>query len=642
MKKVLFPLAALTAIAVSCAKVEEPAAPVEPAADGVGFALKVSPTKTVADGYSTKWVAGDEINIFNAPKDGDFAAQGAFTIDETGLADGTFTGTITPLKAESYSWIAAYPYTETNTDLAALAFNVGGATATFATAPALAGANVPLIGAVADVAKDDAVAITMKQLASAIKLDVKNGNSAEFAVSEIALTFPVAVAGAFTVNATDLDAITYTASESATKTITFSAGTAVTIAAGETVSFYAPIAPVTIAKDAKIAYTINGEAGEITAAADLIFMAGKVKPISVNVPEIVLPTDLSENGTANCYIVSEAGEYTINATVKGNGAKGIHETFAAAGADTDPVIEPTGARLLWEEGGLVSDVMYDNGKIFFNASGKFGNAVIAATDASGNILWSWHIWCTTAPTEIELLETSGEKKTHYYLNKNLGAKDANDPGTYYQWGRKDPFSTKIGFAEQGTDSEAGHHGCFYQQSKIPADLIAAGYNTVQYATANPMRYIGASVKSGNNDWFAQSSLFRWRWGLSHKDIGDAGGNANCSFSPFGKTIYDPCPAGYMVATPTSWANGGGWKKVDGGIETYQGSLFVPNSGFIYNCGGGFYGSVADGSYNWAGLWSCSSSWGNVNNGFRLQDTADSRSNYDPATGHPVRCERLNK
>ncbi|MCQ2143967.1 MAG: hypothetical protein MJY56_07865, partial [Bacteroidales bacterium] len=62
MKKVLFALVAFAAIAVSCAKVAEPEAPVQPVVNGVEFSLNVAPTKTVADGYSTKWVAGDEIN----------------------------------------------------------------------------------------------------------------------------------------------------------------------------------------------------------------------------------------------------------------------------------------------------------------------------------------------------------------------------------------------------------------------------------------------------------------------------------------------------------------------------------------------------------------------------------------------------
>ncbi|MCQ2142653.1 MAG: hypothetical protein MJY56_01150 [Bacteroidales bacterium] len=352
--------------------------------------------------------------------------------------------------------------------------------------------------------------------------------------------------------------------------------------------------------------------------------------------------DLNEANpeTANCYVITKGGCYYFNATVKGNGAAGIHESFANAGADTDATLAPAGAKLVWAESeGLVSGVFFKDGKIYFSCNGKDGNAVVAATDADGNVIWSWHIWSTLAPETVECTETSGEMATHFYLNKNLGATDPKDHGLYYQWGRKDPFSKIIGFAKQDSEDEPGHHGCWYQQNEIPAELIAAGYNTVQYATANPMRYIGASSKSGNNDWFENTANFHWRWGIAHKEIGDAQGNANCSHSPFGKTIYDPCPAGYLVATPTGWANGGGWTRVDGGLQTYEGKLFVPDSWFIYNCGGGWWDN---GGNPWSGLWSSSSSWGNPNNGFRLQDVNDNRSNYDPATGHPVRCEKLQK
>lgn len=284
MKKVLFALVAFAAIAASCAKVQEPAVidqPAAPAIEGVEYSLNVVTTKTVADGYATKWVAGDQINVFNAPANGAYAPQGAFAIDEAGLADNTFTGVIEPLEADAYNWLAVYPYAEANTNLAALKLNIGAAAAALKTAPGFAGANIPLYGCAENVAKDDPFSIQMHHLASGIAFKVNNKDEEALAVSEITLTFPAAVAGPFTVNASDLDAITYAAAEGASATITLTAAEPISIAAGESAKFYAPLAPCTVAKDAKIAYTINGQEGEFVAAGNIVFKPGNISVISV-------------------------------------------------------------------------------------------------------------------------------------------------------------------------------------------------------------------------------------------------------------------------------------------------------------------------------------------------------------------------
>jgi|GEM_PF-3286944 len=282
-----------------------------------------------------------QLSVFNAPKDGEFAAQGAFSIAEADLAAGKFTGTIAPLEAESYSWAAVYPYNEANTSLSALALNVGAAEAALVTAPSLAGANVPLIGTTADVAKDADVAVQMHHLASAIALTVKNDRAEECAVSEITLTFPSAVAGAFTVNASDMDAITYTAAEGASSKITLKAAEAVKIAAGENATFYAPIAPCTIAKDAKVLYSINGGEGELTAASDITFTAGKVKPVSVKAPAplYILPEGTIYAGKAATFKFNkEVYKNLTDIEWEYNGAK-VNGEEAEFVLDTDQSVE---------------------------------------------------------------------------------------------------------------------------------------------------------------------------------------------------------------------------------------------------------------------------------------------------------------
>ncbi|MCQ2142621.1 MAG: fimbrillin family protein [Bacteroidales bacterium] len=288
MKKLLFMLVAFTAVAVSCARVEEPAVPYEPIDPeepvfaGVEYSFIASlSTKTVADGFSTKWAEGDKINIFNAPANGDYSLQGAFEIEDVEM--GLFTGITTPLEAEAYDWVAVYPY-KGNANLAALNLEIGTDGAVLSTTPSLAGSDIPLIGATASLPKDDALAITMNHLASAVALKVRNDNSKDYSVSEITLTFPAPVAGPFTVDASNLDEISYTPAQGASATITLNDSESVKITAGSSATFYAPFAPNTVAKGAKIAYTIDGEPGEIAFAEDIVFRAGHVKTLEAEVP----------------------------------------------------------------------------------------------------------------------------------------------------------------------------------------------------------------------------------------------------------------------------------------------------------------------------------------------------------------------
>lgn len=92
--------------------------------------------------------------------------------------------------------------------------------------------------------------------------------------------------------------------------------------------------------------------------------------------------NLSDKGTANSYIVSQAGSYKFTPT-KGNSA--------------EPVGSIASAEVLWETfgtdvkpnvGDLVKNVKYVDGAIFFETPAAFkeGNAVIAAKDAAGNII----------------------------------------------------------------------------------------------------------------------------------------------------------------------------------------------------------------------------------------------------------------
>lgn len=116
--------------------------------------------------------------------------------------------------------------------------------------------------------------------------------------------------------------------------------------------------------------------------------------------------------------MSQSGTYSLPA-VKGNSSASVG-TVASA-------------EVLWEsfgtdervfKGDLVSGAKYENGKIFFKTADSYreGNVVIAAKDASGTILWSWHIWLTDQPQEQVYYNNAGTM-----MDRNLDATSAT-PG----------------------------------------------------------------------------------------------------------------------------------------------------------------------------------------------------------------------
>lgn len=340
----------------------------------------------------------------------------------------------------------------------------------------------------------------------------------------------------------------------------------------------------------------------------------KARVLNISRQQFVVYSDLnaSSDERANCYMITSGGGYFFDATVKGNGQAGVHSTFK----DRSATLSPAGAKLLWEEiSGLVTGVSYENGKIYFACSGKDGNALIGATDATGNVIWSWNIWSTSEPSDLTLGEWA-------FMDRNLGAKSVDDHGLYFQWGRKDPFSSIVNF-----DSGKGE-GKYHPVAGGPSDDENTK-NTVEYSVAHPDTYIRAS--SRNNDWLLEVPQ-RYLWGLNFEADGLA---ANAPM----KTIYDPCPAGYSVSTANALAAGlsAGASNHGSYITLFNGQMKIPASGFLYSGGYGWYNQEG-----FCGLWSCSTSWGNTENAFRLRGTDDAYDNYDRATGHPVRCVRFSK
>ena len=261
--------------------------------------------------------------------------------------------------------------------------------------------------------------------------------------------------------------------------------------------------------------------------------------------------NLSEDGTANSYIISQKGNYKFS-TVKGNSNESVGAvSFAMV------LWETFGTNVTPNVGDLVKNVSYNNGEVFFQTADTFkeGNAVIAARDFSGNILWSWHIWFTDKPEGQEYYNDAGTM-----MDRNLGAisatpGDVGALGLLYQWGRKDPFL-----------SSSYIRGDVSVRSTIswPSAVSSNSSNgTIEYAVSHPATFITSN--NNNYDWYytADSSTDNTRWTTSETS----------------KSIYDPCPVGWRV--PDGDENGV-WSKALGSSLNNSGTYDDKNEGINFS------------------------------------------------------------
>ena len=329
-------------------------------------------------------------------------------------------------------------------------------------------------------------------------------------------------------------------------------------------------------------------------------------------------TDLSERGTANSYIVTQGGYYSFDATVIGNGEFGFpaNNNYHT----NSPEIAPASAELLWADNHkLINGCGYDasTGMLKFLTSGDEGNAVIAAKDSEGNILWSWHIWMTDQPEEQIYNNNAGT-----LMDRNLGATSATPGdvgalGLLYQWGRKDPFLGAVSI-----DSSTQRESTITWPSPVSSD---ATNGTIGYSVLNPTVFI--KYNGSNYDWYytGDSSTDDSRWQSA-------------------KTIYDPCPSGWRVPDGGSegvWALAGftntAFDDVNKGRSfeiTSPEATWYPALGYLDRSNGALYSVGIDGHY-----WSVSPTGRSAYDLYFYGSSFNMTNSDDRAYGFAVRCTK---
>jgi hypothetical protein len=300
--------------------------------------------------------------------------------------------------------------------------------------------------------------------------------------------------------------------------------------------------------------------------------------------------------------------------------------------------------------GVVKNVKYKDGKISFTSgiANTGGNAVIVLKKGA-TILWSWHIWMNAAfdARKDQEYETPG-----YYggtvkmMPYNLGAvntsgtgaaTNAYDDGLLYQWGRKDPFLGAKGYEDTKTNPERNVD--YYAATDFTYD--GAGPVNPRTAYEKPTTFYTNAVFKGTYDWSGTQYDNLWGNG-SGTAYANWDGNNNKKFGT--KTLFDPCPPGYMVPPRNTWSPnfiGGGNNPFNKGFA-FRYNEAIPT---FYPASGGR--SNSNGSLSLVGLyghyWTSSPDTKDSRNGGELVFNRNAIERLNGSyrfAGYSVRCARI--
>lgn len=336
----------------------------------------------------------------------------------------------------------------------------------------------------------------------------------------------------------------------------------------------------------------------LVACALVVGMACSCSDDEPNTPPFTIPADavdLSAEETANCYIVAPSSTSAFSAQYKGN-------------STTEEVGDVLTAELLWQDvNGLITKVAYSTTekKIMVETGAYEGNALVAAKDAMGNVLWSWHIWVTAYDPEASAFTTPANANgtTWTFMDRNLGATSTDHSGfsshgMVYQWGRKDPFPAPVSFTELDdsynyVDGKNGEATLYDINGNVLPTIgsLAAYHGTIPLSVQNPMVFYAMTYTyTGETDEYGDEIV------LNDPVTGDWTDTSSDDYwggESMAKTIYDPCPPGWKVpvcdaagATPYDWLQYTKmtWDATNFGAEQ-DGQWFPATGTRVYASGG---------------------------------------------------------
>jgi len=383
---------------------------------------------------------------------------------------------------------------------------------------------------------EDAASILPFRSIQSVKLYIADKNDINTPVNSSPL------AGTYTINVKNSNSVAQFSSPSYTITATPATSSSVQISSNPV--FYFIVNPFTLKSNETLAVSV------VTNRDDVIYSSFDVSPARNTIYAVTASANESntyiENASeefltsySNCYIVSKKGKYIFPAdkTIKG-------QVLTGATVDWLWASKEGGGAFNISELINISNLTYDGSRITFQVGNedpfstmKKGNVILALKNASGQIVWTWHIWITDEPKDYV-------HEGKVFIDRNIGALAAeigsspiDNFGFVYQWGRKDPFFSGNGNSNETASGVNGPLSIANANSIVNTTdgrwpAVSPGLRTADYAKQNPMVFICNNVTTpfppddGLADWLSGSDPNRW------KDNE--------------KTDNDPCPFGYRT------------------------------------------------------------------------------------------------
>lgn len=353
--------------------------------------------------------------------------------------------------------------------------------------------------------------------------------------------------------------------------------------------------------------------------------------------------DTSSRTTANTYIVRNPGHYVIP-LIYGNSIKNnqindraytnngsqysadfvnyLGNQIVSPYIETDTGVNASTAELVWQ----TSKDMITNVSILQGTDCNYlrftvnsipsanGDAVLAIKDENGNIMWSWMIWAVSEDIETAtIVNNTGVE--YIMMTFGLGAifdlNKTNYVVPHFQWGRKDPMCPSASYNSDSNMVLYDINGNMYNGFDVfgtegDSSNEKTVKNSIRYPNLFFTAYDSTKYNWNNLDWFVNF------WNANMTASSSLADDQDIAI----KTIYDPCPRGFMIPsgrfatgftstgsnTSTaeefniigSWNNGWTFKKNSNDID----GLYLPAAGYR-NRASGSLSSVGSGSYWWS-------------------------------------------
>ena len=368
----------------------------------------------------------------------------------------------------------------------------------------------------------------------------------------------------------------------------------------------------------------------------------------------------TQRNTANCYLISAPGYYKIP-LVYGNAVKGgadnpssyktsntgtyILKNFKDhAGVDiASPYINvqnsgnpATQASIVWtDQSGIVDGLSVTNAGansyVNFHVPQdkiKNGNAVIAVKNASGTVMWSWHLWFDHSDVLNTIACTNYQGQVYNFTKQTLGFAYRKWEASTYDKPRVVRVKVEQTIANGGTKQFA-----YIDITQNPGSVKEISSTLYQFGRKDAMPVVqtvsdGSFTANGGDQMSVTNGIQHPETFYTYGSTWDNGYNQynlwsmNNTTTGYNdnsvvKTIYDPCPAGFHMpasnaftgftttgqtaSTQSQFNVSGAWDwgwNFNNKITSPDAAVYFPALGFryrdgsLYNVGGyGYYWSA---------------------------------------------------